>query len=53
MTVVYEFQSKKRIERKKASAKFKATLTKQLVSQLSIVMTHAIGKSGADVTTYW
>ena len=52
MAAVYEFQSKiKKIERKIASVKVKITLMKQLASQLSIVMSHATGKSGADATT--
>jgi len=44
-------QNKRRIEKKIASAKAKTTLMKHSASQLSIVMSHAIGKSGADATT--
>ena len=44
-------QNKRRIERKIASAKAKTTLMKQSASELSIMMSHATGKSGADATT--
>ena len=46
-------QNTRKIERKKATAKARTTLTKHSALQLNIVMTHATGKSGADVMTYW